>query len=154
MMKQEEKELLINDIGPRLLYGVKCEVRFKDAEGYKIIDMNLKGVFTDECYFTTDDYGSKYSSDFKPYLRPMSSMTKEEEDELCKLRTLSDCNVNSDWEFCGVEIIGSHPRYSGYFSTDYSAIDWLNKNMFDYHGLIPMGLALEAKEGMYNNKTK
>jgi hypothetical protein len=29
--------------------------------------------------------------------------------------------------------------------------DWLNKNMFDYRGLIPKGLALEAKEGMYIN---
>jgi len=27
---------------------------------------------------------------------------------------------------------------------------WLNKKMFDYRGLIPMGLALEAKEGMYD----
>ena len=29
-------------------------------------------------------------------------------------------------------------------------IDWLNKRHFDYRGLIPMGLALEAKEGMYS----
>ena len=29
-------------------------------------------------------------------------------------------------------------------------IDWLNENHFDYRGLIPMGLALEAPEGMYN----
>lgn len=28
-------------------------------------------------------------------------------------------------------------------------IDWLNKKMFDYRGLIPMGLALKAPEGMY-----
>ena len=111
MITQEEKELLINDIGPRLLYGVKCEVRFKDAEGYKIIDMNLKGVLTDECYFTTDDYGSKYSSDFKPYLRPMSSMTEEEKDEMFGICTLSNCSVNSDWEFFGVGIMSSHPRY-------------------------------------------
>ena len=27
--------------------------------------------------------------------------------------------------------------------------DWLNKNMFDYRGLIDKGLALEAPEGMY-----
>jgi type II secretory pathway component PulL len=29
------------------------------------------------------------------------------------------------------------------------AIDWLNKHGFDYRGLIPMGLALPATEGMY-----
>ena len=28
--------------------------------------------------------------------------------------------------------------------------DWLNKKMFDYRGLIPKGLAIEATEGMYN----
>lgn len=31
-------------------------------------------------------------------------------------------------------------------------MDWLNKNMFDYRGLIPMGLALEAKEGLYKTE--
>ena len=29
-------------------------------------------------------------------------------------------------------------------------IDWLNKKMFDYRGLIERGLAIEAPEGMYN----
>ena len=29
--------------------------------------------------------------------------------------------------------------------------DWLNANHFDYRGLIPMNLALEAPEGMYKN---
>ena len=32
------------------------------------------------------------------------------------------------------------------------SIDWLNKYGFDYRGLIPMGLALEAPEGMYDLK--
>ena len=29
--------------------------------------------------------------------------------------------------------------------------DWLNANHFDYRGLIPMGLALEATKDMYKN---
>ena len=29
-------------------------------------------------------------------------------------------------------------------------LDWLNKKMFDYRGLISIGLAIEAPEGMYN----
>jgi hypothetical protein len=28
--------------------------------------------------------------------------------------------------------------------------DWYNKNHFDYRGLIEIGLAIEAPEGMYN----
>jgi hypothetical protein len=35
------------------------------------------------------------------------------------------------------------------FSKLAKVTDWLNKKMFDYRGLIPMGLALEAPEGMY-----
>jgi hypothetical protein len=34
----------------------------------------------------------------------------------------------------------------------YYGIDWLNEKMFDYRGLIPMGLALEAPEGLYKIK--
>ena len=30
--------------------------------------------------------------------------------------------------------------------------DWLNAHHFDYRGLIPMGLALEAPDGMYNKE--
>ena len=65
----------------------------------------------------------------KPYLRPMSSMTEEEKEELYQKTgfRVDDC------------ILGL------------SAIDWLNAHHFDYRGLIPMGLALEAPEGMYKS---
>ena len=32
---------------------------------------------------------------------------------------------------------------------DEVGFDWLNAHHFDYRGLIPKGLALEAPEGMY-----
>ena len=59
---------------------------------------------------------------FIPYLRPMSSMSYEEKDEYDRL-----VMCNASWV----------------------VDDWLNKKGFDYRGLIPMGLALEAPEGMY-----
>ena len=34
---------------------------------------------------------------------------------------------------------------------EYSHIDWLNANHFDYRGMIEKGLALEAPDGMYKN---
>jgi hypothetical protein len=34
----------------------------------------------------------------------------------------------------------------------YPIVDWLNTHHFDHRGLIPMGLALEAPEGMYKTE--
>ena len=56
----------------------------------------------------------------KPYLRPMSSMTEEEEKEY-------------------------HDARSDYYD-DLGTYDWLNAHHFDYRGLIEKGLALEAPE--------
>ena len=67
----------------------------------------------------------------KPYLRPMSSMTEEECKELKQVALVDNEGVPGDI-----------PAY----------IDWLNKKMFDYRGLIPMRLALEAPEGMYKKE--
>lgn len=66
--------------------------------------------------------------EIKPYLRPMSSMTEEEWTEYEDM-----CDSFRGEEF-------------------YKLIDWANKNMFDYRGLIPRGLALEAPLNMYNIK--
>jgi hypothetical protein len=67
-----------------------------------------------------------------PYLRPMESMTLEEYDELMDIPNIA---LYKD----------------GKTITNGREVDWLNKKMFDYRGLIPMGLALPAKEGMYKN---
>ncbi len=67
----------------------------------------------------------------RPYLRPMSSMTEEEKKEL-----------NNVLEF----------QYYSDDSCMCESTDWLNAHQFDYRGLIPMGLALEAKEGMYKTE--
>lgn len=153
-MTEEERNLLLQDLCGRLPYGVKANVSVWDEEKQEEVNIlsRVYSIDTDGYVrFESNDYGVNGIEHCSLFLRPMSSMTEEEEDELCKLCTLSDCNVNADWEFCGIEIIGSHPRYGTYFSTDYSAIEWLNKNMFDYRGLIPKGLALKATEGMYSN---
>ena len=68
----------------------------------------------------------------KPYLRPMSSMTEEERKEY--------------------ELFANHCIVTsiGFIHLEAAPLtDWLNAHHFDYRGLIPMGLALEAKEGMY-----
>ena len=88
-MTQEDKELLLKDLCTRLPYGVKVKVLNEDIlsqdskEGFIIGKENAN----DDCFViqcSSDSYVLSYS-DFKPYLRPMSSMTEEEKKECLKI---------------------------------------------------------------------
>lgn len=118
-MKQEDKELLFQDLCSRLPYGVKVQFRYIITS-----PAILKGINKDliEC-----DIAVCEIQDIKPYLFPLSSMTEEQKREYNSL-----CSIGTDE--CG-DIT--------YFNT-FESIDWLNKNHFDYRGLIPMGLASDA----------
>ena len=59
----------------------------------------------------------------KPYLFPLSSMTKVQK---------------NDYQYIAVKWMYD----SSYSIID--SIDWLNKNLFDYRGLIEKGLAIDA----------
>lgn len=121
-MTQKDKELLIKDLCARLPYGVKCLVNFNDETKHI---MTLKTSLPNS-FGKWDFYNEKYSAcsdDFKPCLRPMSSMTEEEIDEFTQF------DVYSDGE---------------YVMPNYKTIDWLNKHHFDYRGLIERGLAIEV----------
>ena len=126
-MTQEYKELILKDLCARLPYNVICQVEFKEDGKYNSKDMLLSGIFTDEAYFTTKG-GSVYSNEYKPYLFPLSSMTEEQYDEL-----YIDSRVKND----SIDILDA-------LANDMDAIDWLNKNHFDYRGLIEKGLAIDA----------
>jgi hypothetical protein len=151
-MTQEEKQLLLADLCARLPYGVMCNIGLKyPLQLQRIFVDRLDGILLD-FYEDGNDY-QVYLSEVKPYLRPMSSMTEEEKEELKDICTMYDCDMGSDYECFGIKIFNIS-RYGTEFESNYVAIDWLNKKMFDYRGLIPMGLALEATEGMYNTKTE
>ena len=147
-MTQEEKELLLKDLCARLPYGVKAQIRRTSLNLNKpvIVDLPIKGVInfasTDSVITVTEEGEIDYdiTDNCKPYLRPMSSMTKEEKKELVNIRPyLVDKNDNIIGVQCNSFIQISECQ------------DWLNKKGFDYLGLIPMGLALEAPEDMYKN---
>jgi hypothetical protein len=129
-MTESERRLLIKDICARLPYGIVVHYVWKDHTGKEWpSDLNLT-------YFSSDEESVveflEEEETVKPYLRPMSSMTEEERkhfESLC---------CWGKWE-------------SGPIIT-LKAADWLNENHFDYHLLIPMGLALEAPEGMYRTE--
>ena len=148
----QEKLLLFVDLSARLPYHVRVKVWLKDGtteEGFLDLKHNYADVLTNAFY------GGDIT-DIKPFLRSMSSMTKEERKEFSKL--LDKRYTEEDWEghistsYC-IEIDQVYTddedgiKYPSAFSMD--AIDWLNKHHFDYRGLIRKGLAFEAPEGMY-----
>ena len=113
-MEENSKQLLLKDLCARLPYGVKISVN-NNIESLQGINV-LDNVV---------EYGSFLSSDIeevKPYLFPLSSMTDEQEKEY------NDLNCYE---------LGWFPHTEG-------ALDYLIKNHFDYRGLIPMGLAIDA----------
>lgn len=138
-MTEQEKELLLKDLCWRLPYGVKGKVETTDGNGKEIKDEGvLNSVFINEygaTYICIE--GMEYElEDVKLYLRPMSSMTKEEK------------AIYSNYKIV-VRGLGIVFEYNLDFVTE-----WLLKHHFDYRGLIEKGLALEAPEGMYNTKTE
>lgn len=89
--------------------------------------------------------------EFKPYLFPLSSMTEEQFNSLKSYADLQyehntlelvewndNCKTLEFWleeipSYCVIKVF-----------------DWLNKNHFDYRGLIPMGLAIDCTNlGIY-----
>lgn len=134
-MTQKDKELLLKDISARFPYGVVLDidtVDWKAPQGHIQVKIDGYGfIFKDLSLIVN---GSYYGDNYKPYLRPMSSMTEEEKNEY--LNTFKKSIIGTDEEDGRVWTVDS--------------IDWLNAHHFDYRGLIEKGLALEAPEGMYN----
>lgn len=144
-MIQENKKLLLQDLCARLPYGVICNT--SKGNGHLCsINQTIFGVeYGINIKATERDYFNDREEIIKPYLRPMSSMTEEQKEEL----------ENLGWNFDNFEIhnvnecLGTYREYVAHSDCS-TLIDWLNAHHFDYRGLIDKGLAIEAPEGMYN----
>lgn len=136
-MNEQEKELVIKDLCGRLPYGVKIKEEYGDYINVNIHNANIEHLI-DRVVSGLD----------KLVLRPLSSMTKEEEEE-CVLHDLGywDNGKYEDEESGSTIYIGE--SFQLIPSTD--TFDYVDRKGFDYRGLIPKGLALEAPEGMYIN---
>lgn len=166
-MTNEEKQLLLKDICARLPYGVKVQVC-----NLKEHTPTVKGLLNDELYVQFDyitkpikNGDSTYNiinDNIKPYLRPMSLMTEEEARKIAVLSgilTSSEniLSISVKEEFIDIKIddgVCSTETRTLWFTempTSITLFDYLNAHHFDYRGLIPMWLALPAKEGMYND---
>ena len=126
-MAQEYKKLLLKDLCARIPYGVIVELRgsYEDGEKY-VRDEEFDAPALSYLY---DDEVS-----IKPYLRPMSSLIEKELDE---------CRATCKYRQVGQSVLDCATP---------ETIDYLISHHFDYRGLIPMGLALKASEGMYETE--
>lgn len=124
-MIQEDKDLLLKDLSARLQYGVIVET--PKGKGH-VGDINLT-IFGNNIGVNINPTirDTFYIEDIQPYLFPLSSMTDEQliiYGDLC------------------YEVI-----HSLAWDTQTSLnelFDWLNKNHFDYRGLIEKGLAIDV----------
>lgn len=89
-MTHEDKELLLKDLCARLPYSVKVKIVDEDILRYDCGEEGFivgKENVNDDCFViqgSRDSYVLSYN-DFKPYLRPMPSMTEEEKKECLKI---------------------------------------------------------------------
>lgn len=141
-MTEQEKRLLLRELCARLPYGVKVQCSLDSTARRHIVELTgYEGKKTEALgynanYFYINGYTSIGKDlerfQIRPYLRSMSSMTDEEK---LKYVTITRLRYNDNKK--------------PYRELTIEAIDWLNEHHFDYRGLIGMGLALEAPEGMY-----
>ena len=114
-MTKKDKELLLKDLCARSLYNVKV------LYNNKVFNVDYISAIYEEIKLDIPDNYTIDISDVKPYLFPLSSMTEEQK---------------SQYNFYLTRIV---------FASDASLlIDWLNKNHFDYRGLIEKELAIDA----------
>ena len=144
-MTEKDEKLILIDIAARVPYGVMVEQTLFSST---VADKNqrLKSVQENNCVKL---YWNKYNLDdfvpidcIKPYLRPMSSMRDDERKEYKSFIFTQ----HHEWD--------GHGKSTDYVETDdvERYVTWLNAHHFDYRGLIPMGLALEAPEDMYKTE--
>ena len=137
-MRQEDKELLLKDLAARLPYGVKILNNGWDFDRdceFSTVE-TLIGIDDRFIYTLWRDEKDKHSIgeplsilDYKPYLRPLSSMTEEERIE----------SLEFAWE-------DDYGRLASYNENIPKYIDWLNAHHFDHRNLIERGLAIAVTE--------
>lgn len=147
-MTQEEKDLLLKDLCSRLPYGVKAYIKNwskldrKYYEGvYRVesIDPFLNHIVACsersavEVIVGYDDY------EIKPYLLPLSSMTKEQLFEVQEILGKNEIEIDDGF----LRIVDSGRNVITYLEI-LAVLEWFYKNHFDVNDLIPKDLAIDA----------
>ena len=136
-MIEKDKQLLLTDLCARIPYGVICHIY---TGNYKLLGVDGDIVHIDSPVYDEDDgFFNVEHVAVIPFLRPMSSMTEEEEQE----RIIYERDIMSQG-------FGAVTLYMNRY------IEWLDSKHFDWRTdgnnktLIERELALEAPDDMYN----
>lgn len=138
-MTQNEKELLMNDLCARLLYGVKVSFRCNHIHVLKSVlgsGLTLITEIVTNVNTTTD------VENIKPYLFPLSSMTEEQwmDTPYANLNNFTFDSFKCGCSTLAFETYEVNLRYVVDF------INWCYKNHFDVYGLIEKGLAIDCTD--------
>ena len=113
-MTQEQKDLLFKDLCARLPYNPLVEYK---GESYNVLGIAHERLVLCKPFMSYTLNENPLVEEVKPYLLPISNMTKEQK------KYIRD----------------KHP-----FGATHEVFDWLDKNNYDYRGLIEKGLAIDA----------
>lgn len=139
-MITEDRKLLFKDLCIRLPYNVKIKLEYWYDGQYvtRVFSLNEIDIrFLENCCTEGLSTSMGYTDMVvKPYLRPLSSITDEEKEELRKLSVTVSYNGND--EIIGVQV--------NTFDKMNICVDFLNSHHFDYRGLIEKGLAIAVTD--------
>lgn len=146
-MTEEQKQLLIKDLCGRLPYGVKI-LHVKDGIMGVLSNINIYVEGREEKLKCSIPFFGKDNvpiEEFKPYLRPLSSLTSSEDEEF---KRIMGCII--PWRISEglIEWTVGGSVESEIFELRIDQIEqlteFLNAHHFDYRGLIEQGLAIDA----------
>ena len=117
-MTQKDKQLLLKDLSSRLPYGVRYRrFAWDDKQGEECISAKIYSISPDGYVRNYHEDESDYIDNVRPYLFPLSSITK---------KTLEELSAYID------------------IKNAYVAVEFFNSHHIDYRGLIEKGLAIDA----------
>ena len=117
-MTQKDRQLLIKDLCARVPYGVRYRRFAWDGKrGEECISAKIYSISPDGYVRNYHEDESDYIDNVRPYLFPLSSITK---------KTLEELSAYID------------------IKNAYVAVEFFNSHHFDYRGLIEKGIAIDA----------
>ncbi len=127
-MTQEDKDLLLKDLCARLPYGVKVQDELGRINKLVIGNADLIRLYYNDFSIYSEEKLSL------PYLFPLSSMTEEQKKEYNRWKhEIPICHYEYGDVVEEIELFDSPESF-----------EYLIENHFDYYGLIPKGLAIDA----------